>query len=543
MEMMRRLLTGLLVAGVMLGTGCESLVAQPEEPTPTPVPVRQDEGKQTYEVQRGRIFDSFKGLGRVVSKDELPLYFKQSGRLRSVNVEIMNTVKKGDLLAELDTGDLHTKIDRARIEMEIAQIEHARQVANAQNLRVDLKSAAASMVAAQAGLVRANNDLAKLEAGPRPDELAAAEAVVASALAAYQRSQAQLTALKEPANADAAVASEAALTKAKSALERAQAEYDRIAWRPEAAASPQALALRQATIDYEAAQASHNLATQPAKPEDVAVAEKAVERDLAALRSAEARRAQVRAGARGEDVRAARAAVDKANAALADTKVAYEALETNQRVGGGVADFDVLMAQKKVDLARVKHEGLQAELEMARIRAPFDGVITFVTGKRGEQFEAFNPVAIISDPAKLEVSVELQSTDMARVQNGQAAIITTEAFGNQELSGKVVRLPSTELPGQGPLGQSNPRAVRISFEPPGPGAALGQLAQVTVITQQKEDIILIPNTAVRRFGNRRYVQVLVDGRRRDVDVETGLVTETETEITKGLKEGQVIIVG
>jgi macrolide-specific efflux system membrane fusion protein len=72
---------------------------------------------------------------------------------------------------------------------------------------------------------------------------------------------------------------------------------------------------------------------------------------------------------------------------------------------------------------------------------------------------------------------------------------------------------------------------------------LGQLAQVTVITQQKDNIILIPNTAVRRFGSRKYVQTIgPDGRRRDIDVEIGLVTDTETEITKGLTEGQKVIV-
>ncbi|HEV8634631.1 MAG TPA: efflux RND transporter periplasmic adaptor subunit [Chloroflexota bacterium] len=540
---MRRVLAGMLVAGVVVGSGCQAIVAPAEEPTPTPVPVRQDEGKQTYEVQRGRIYDSVKGLGRIVSKDELPLYFKQGGRLMSVNVEIMNPVKKSDLLAELDTGDLHSRIDRARIEMEIAQVEHARQVANASNVRVDLKAAAASMIAAQAGLSRAHNDLAKLEAGPRPDELAGAQAAVAAARAAYQRSAAQLAAVKQPAPRDDVVAAEAGLQKAKSTLDKAQADYDKIAWRPEAAGSPQAVALQQATADYQAARATYNLKSQGPKPEDVAVAERAIQRDLQAIRSAEAGLAQVRAGARSEDVRAARAAVDKANAALADTRAAYEAIDANQRLGVGVADFDVTMALKKVELARVKYEGLQEELEMARIRAPFDGIITFVTGKRGEQFQAFNPVAIISDPSKLEVSAELPGTDLARVQNSQEAVITTEAFPNREIRGKVVRLPSTDIPGSGPLGQSNPRAVRISFEPPGPGAALGQLAQVTVITQQKENIILIPNTAVRRFGNRKYVQVLVDGRRRDVDVETGLVTETETEIIKGLKEGQVIIVG
>jgi hypothetical protein len=48
---------------------------------------------------------------------------------------------------------------------------------------------------------------------------------------------------------------------------------------------------------------------------------------------------------------------------------------------------------------------------------------------------------------------------------------------------------------------------------------------------------------VRRFGQRKYVQMVgPDGRRVDVDVEIGLVTETDTEITKGLREGQKVIV-
>jgi HlyD family secretion protein len=530
-----------LASLLLFAAACDAVVTQPEEPTPTPVPVRQDEGKQVYQVTKGSIFDSVKGLGRVVSKDELPLYFKQPGRLRSVNVDIMATVKKGDLLAELDTGDLLTRLERARIEMEIAQIEHARTVANTSSQRVDLKSSAASLIAAQAGVTRALSDVAKLEAGPRPDELAAAEAGVAAAQAAYHRSSAALSALKEGPNNNELIAANAALERAKIALDKAQADYDRIAWRPEAAGTPQALALQQATTEYQAAQAAYNLRAQGAKPEDIGPAEQNVQRDLQGLRAAESRLAQVRAGARSEEVRGARASLDRAQAALVDSRAAYEAQEANSRLG--VADFDVSMALKKVELARLKHEGLLEEQEMARIRAPYDGVITFVTGKRGEQFAAFTPVAIISDPAKLEVSVELPGEQIARVTNGQEAMITTEAFGNQEIKGKVVRLPGGELPGSGPLGQSNPRAVRIAFTPPGPGAVLGQLAQVTVITQQKDDIILVPNTAVRRFGNRRNVQMMIDGRRRDVDVETGLVTETETEVTKGLKGGETVVVG
>jgi RND family efflux transporter MFP subunit len=267
-----------------------------------------------------------------------------------------------------------------------------------------------------------------------------------------------------------------------------------------------------------------------------------VEGAQAQLTSAQARLDQLRAGARREDLDAARAAQNRAHAALTDAQAAFDATAANNRLE--INDFDVNMAQKKVDVARVNFEGLQEQLEMARVRAPFDGVITFITGKQGDNFDAFAPIAVISDPTRLQISAEFVSADTAKVQIGQQAITMTEAFGNTEIQGKVVRTPALDSgTGSGPLSGGNPRAVLISFEPPGSGARLGQLAQVTVITQQKDDILLIPNTAVRRFGQRKYVQMVgPDGRRVDVDVEIGLVTETDTEITKGLKEGQKVIV-
>jgi macrolide-specific efflux system membrane fusion protein len=274
----------------------------------------------------------------------------------------------------------------------------------------------------------------------------------------------------------------------------------------------------------------------------VTVAERALVSAEEGLQSAEARRSLVRAGARSEDRQAARSALARAEFASSEARAAFDASVANEKLD--TADFDAAMARKRVELARVRYAGLKDELEMMRVRAPFDGVLTFVTGKRGDRFEAFAPIAIISDPRRLEVSVELPSADSARVSPGQETTVTTEAFSTREIRGKVLRTPGLDSSAQtGPNSAGNPRAVRLSFEPPGPGVTLGQLAQVTIITQQKDNIILIPNSAVRRFGPRRYVQVLgPDGRRRDLDIEIGLVTETDTEITKGLREGQRIIV-
>ena len=64
--MSRRVLSIGLIASLLLGSACTTLT-ETEAPTPTPVPQRADEGKQTYEVQRGSIYDSIKaflGKGR-----------------------------------------------------------------------------------------------------------------------------------------------------------------------------------------------------------------------------------------------------------------------------------------------------------------------------------------------------------------------------------------------------------------------------------------------------------------------------------------------
>jgi HlyD family secretion protein len=537
----RRLLSIGLIAAMLTGSACTNLT-EVEVPTPTPVPQRADEGKQTYEVQRGSIYDSIKALGRIVGSSESPLYFKQGGRLRSVNADVMQAVKKDDLLAELDTGDLRWRIETARLQMEIANVELSRQVAQTASVKADVKMAAANLVSAQSEVTKAGNNVTKLEAGARPAELAVAEAAVDQARAQLESAQASLAGLKQPPPQEAIVAARAGVEKARANVQRAQAEYDKIAWRPDAAGQPQAVALQQATSDLQAAQAELNLKSQGARPEDVTAAEKAVQSGQENLRGAQARLDQLRAGARVEDVRAARAAHEKAQQALAETRGAFEAVSANAAID--TTDFDVQMAQKKVDVARVKYEGLQAELEMARVRAPYDGVITFVTGKQGDQFDAFAPIAIISNPEKFQVAVEMQSQDLARVAPGQEAVVVSDKLPGAEVHGRVVSLPSLDAgAGSGPLSGGSPRAVKISFDPPKREGLLGQLAQVTIITQQKDNIILIPNTAVRRFGSRKYVQLIgPDGRRRDVDVEIGLVTDTETEITKGLTEGQRVIV-
>jgi hypothetical protein len=72
---------------------------------------------------------------------------------------------------------------------------------------------------------------------------------------------------------------------------------------------------------------------------------------------------------------------------------------------------------------------------------------------------------------------------------------------------------------------------------------LGMLGRVTVVLREKLGVLLVKSTAVRSAGPRQYVQVVQSGRKRDVDVEIGIMTPTETEIVKGLSEGDRVLDG
>jgi hypothetical protein len=64
------------------------------------------------------------------------------------------------------------------------------------------------------------------------------------------------------------------------------------------------------------------------------------------------------------------------------------------------------------------------------------------------------------------------------------------------------------------------------------------------VTQKHDDAVIVPNQAIKKAGGRTFVQVATGpGKKRDVDVQIGIVAEQETEILKGIKEGTPVVLG
>jgi len=123
---------------------------------------RSPQGQNTVvRVRRGTLEVTVSGSGNLQPHTLVNLAFPQSGIVRKVYVGVGDTVKAGQVLAELDTRDLELQLQNARINLEIARIRLAQAQATARARPADL-------AAAQAALANAQASLEALKSGPDP---------------------------------------------------------------------------------------------------------------------------------------------------------------------------------------------------------------------------------------------------------------------------------------------------------------------------------------------------------------------------------------
>jgi RND family efflux transporter MFP subunit len=225
----------LLTLAVLLLTAACAQLGEPT-PTPTPLPELGPTDRPLATARRGEIVETLRANGSVAPKQESTLYFARDGRLARLHAQIGRPVKKGDILAELDTGDVAARLERARLGLDVARLELQRAVENNETADPDLRAAAAKLALAHARRTQALAALAQAAADPSADrapiERARSEAAVLLVTATDEYARAEQAVNTSPTKALAAPngALQLAVKKAElaavelDALEQQQAE-------------------------------------------------------------------------------------------------------------------------------------------------------------------------------------------------------------------------------------------------------------------------------------------------------------------------------
>jgi membrane fusion protein, macrolide-specific efflux system len=239
----------------------------------------------------------------------------------------------------------------------------------------------------------------------------------------------------------------------------------------------------------------------------------------------------------------ARTTLVSAKSSMASTYKSSAAVVTGQQASATVTSATLALraAENSVKSAEIALQDAKDNAAARTVTASMDGVITTLSIENGDELSggsaSTSAPVVITDPNTYEATVTLAESDISSVEVGQKVTMTFDALTDLTLTGKVTRVDTVGSNSSGVVSYS----AIITPDVMNPKVKSGMTVTANIITQTAADVLAVPSTAVKSSTGGRYVQILQNGVPTNVTVETGLVSDSYTEITSGLTQGQEII--
>lgn len=216
-------------------------------------------------------------------------------------------------------------------------------------------------------------------------------------------------------------------------------------------------------------------------------------------------------------------------------------LASQQEYDKAEAAYASVRAQRMEAEANV--EMVEIQLSYATIHSPISGVVASVSTQEGETVAAglAAPTFVnIIDLQRLEVHTYVDETDIGMIEEGQRATFTVDTWPGVEFTGEVTAVYPKAVIEDNVVNyivtldilDFKDRILRPEMT-----------ANVTIMLEEREDVLTVPTAALRREAGERYVLVAEDGRHERRTIRPGWREGTVTEIIEGLSEGERVIVG
>ncbi len=229
----------------------------------------------------------------------------------------------------------------------------------------------------------------------------------------------------------------------------------------------------------------------------------------------------------------------------------YELSYVNAKSALNAAQASVVRAQSNVDTA-------EKNLSNTKIVSPIDGVVLTRKVSEGQTitagFSTPELFVVAQDLTKMQIEAKVSEADIVKIQPGQHATFTLDGYVGEKFSGTVrqVRTNYVDTSSSASSNSSTSYTVIVDVDNQDLRLKPGMTATMTIYTQDKHDVLVVPNEALRfspstnkkTYENTGVWKVQKGQPPVRVDVTIGIIATKQTEITGGdLQEGDRIIVG
>lgn len=472
---------------------------------------------QVYTASTGNLVSTISPTGQVEAVTSESLHYDVSGvTLVALNVVAGQEVVAGDVLAQLDTAPLQLAVDDATAT--VLKAQEALEEAQRPYSDLDITQAQLGVAQAQTALEQAQAALDEL----RNPDMASAEAAVVQAQYNLDSAALNLQTTQHSSSVGKAVRDlEYAVAWHQRQLRNLQAQLA-AGTTEQSKVDDESAALQELEADLAAAQASASQALSSAQDR--------VENAAAALADAQQALSDLHAGPDALELTQAQNKVARAEYSLA------AAQEQADKVAAGPRDKNVQLAQARYDSAVASLTEAQLRLQNATMVAPFDGTVVSVGASEGDSINSNTSIVVLADLTDLQVVASIDETEITDVEVGMQATITFDSMSGQTFAGTVLEIPLESSV----VNNVVTYQVPVSLE----GAEnadlrSGMTANVTLVTGQKEGVLVLPLLAVQESDSGTVV-TLVDG--STTPVKLGIDNGTYVEIVAGLVEGDRVLV-
>jgi HlyD family secretion protein len=174
-------------------------------------------------------------------------------------------------------------------------------------------------------------------------------------------------------------------------------------------------------------------------------------------------------------------------------------------------------------------------LELANLYTPIAGIVTAI-GVKDAGVNIIPTVATFTvvNPTSLYFSTQADQTDVVKLHDGMDGRITMDSYPDTVVPASIKAIgftPETDQTGTVYSVKMNLDEQSLSrFK-------LGMTGDVDFILKEKDGVLAVPETYIKKEGSRKYV---FGENKNKIYIETGVTIDSQTEVTSGLEANQII---
>ncbi|MFA6437134.1 MAG: efflux RND transporter periplasmic adaptor subunit [Candidatus Paceibacterota bacterium] len=513
----------------------------------------------TEAAEKGSIVSSVSGSGQIEVSSQVDLKAKASGDITFLGIKNGQQVKKGATLASIDTKDARQSIRDAEISLENAKISYDKLIAPADDLTIlqaenSLEQAKENKVTSETNLEKSYEDTF----GNISDSFLVLPSVITkldNVLHGYDIGQAELTVIDSKQNNSVYIDTinpedrttiENLVTRAENSYKTIRESYD------------------QNLVDYTALNRySDNEKIQVLLDKTVETVKKMSEaikdlintldywmdyrtdKEMSVFATVTAYRSDLSSYSSKVGGYVSSLISNQNNIISAKQQIINyertieEKTESLADLKAGADELDIRSQKLSLEQKQVALQNAKDKLADYYVYAPFDGTITDIVPTLGEEVSSGATIATLMTDQKIAV-ITLNEVDVTKVKVNQKAILTFDALSDLSITGSVTNIDASGTVNQGVVSYD----VQIILDVNNENIRPGMSTSVSIITENKSNVLLVSNSAVKTQGSSYYVEIMEKDQTAPTrkTVEIGISNDTQTEIISGISENDKVVI-